>query len=62
MKIDKFVDNASAHRGPGPLAMFHREIKSSLESSGKLPEELEDTITATIINVDGETRAIINWA
>jgi hypothetical protein len=62
MKIDKFCDNALAHRGPGPLQMFYKEIRAALEATGKLPEELEDTITAKIIEVDGETRAIIGWA
>jgi hypothetical protein len=62
MKIDQLFDNTPNGTCAGVTRQFGAAIKASLESTGKVPDELEDTITATIIEVDGKTRAIINWA
>jgi len=61
-KIDEFANNAFPFRGESPLDMFYNDIKESLETTGKVPVDLEDIITVSVINANGKTRAIINWA
>lgn len=44
------------------VAEFSAIIHRSLVETGKLPEEFEDLLTVTTIEIDGQTRYIINYA
>jgi hypothetical protein len=49
------------YNAPG-ASTFHADIVKALADTGKLPEELDDLLTATQITVDGSVRWIIDFA
>jgi hypothetical protein len=58
MKIVKMIVNNTNQN----LTPFMAEIRQSLQTAGVMPEQLADLITVTFIEVNNETRAILNMA
>ena len=57
MKITMLVNNTGTD-----LRAWEPSILASLEASQAMPEDLADLLAVRLVVVNGETRAIVDWA
>lgn len=56
------VDNTGRCNVPSVSSVFPNEIRAAVENGGTLPDELADLFTLTRVEINDETRWILNYA